>query len=157
MNFAQELEIMANLIFVTYLAWVSWQDNKEMQVVRYSHLLGLFAVLWEVILQKARIVNSLNEYFIAVLVLLVLQSISYYFKLYGFADVIVFFLCDTFLLFEKGTKKYLVTYFLVQAVSGNLLLLVQLVKGNVKGLNLKRPAPYIPYICFAFILTNMVL
>ena len=157
MNFAQGLEIMANLIFVTYLAWVSWQDNKELQVVRYSHLLGVFAVPLQVILQKTRIVNSLNEYFIAILVLLVLQGIAYRFKLYGFADVIVFFLCGTFLLLEKGTEKYLLAYFLVQAVSGSLLLLVQLAKGNVKGLNLKRPAPYIPYICFAFILTNMVL
>lgn len=157
MNFAQGLEIMADLFFVAYLIWVSWQDNKEMQVVRYSHLLGLFAVVLQVILQKTRIVNSLNEYFIAISVLLLLQSIAYHFKLYGFADVIVFFLCGTFLLLEKGAEKYLMAYFLVQAVSGSLLLLAQFAKGNVKGLNLKRPVPYIPYICFAFILTNMVL
>ena len=79
------------------------------------------------------------------------------FKLYGFADVIVLFLSGVFLLLEKGTEKYLLAYFMVQALSGSLLLMVQLAKGNVKGMNLKRPIPYIPYISFAFILTNMVL
>jgi len=46
---------------------------------------------------------------------------------------------------------------MVHAVSGMLLLAVQIVKRNVKRGKLLRPVPYIPYICFAFILTNVVL
>lgn len=157
MSFAQGLEIMASLIFATYLIWVSWQDIKERQVVRYSHLLGLFAIFLKGILHNERHSYSAKEYIAAVLVLLVLQIIASSLKLYGFADVLVFFLCGVFSLFHKGVENYLPAYFVLQVISGSLLLVVQLAKRNVKGLNLKHPIPYIPYISVAFILTNMVL
>lgn len=148
---------MASFIFVVYLIWISWQDYKEMQVVRYSHLVGALAIVLQASLNGRKIAGDLGEYFLAFLVLLFLQLIACWLKIYGFADVIVFFLSGIFLLLEKGTKNHLLAYFLMQAISGGLLLVVQMVQGNVKGSKLKQPVPYIPYICVAFILTNMVL
>ena len=69
MNYVPEFEIMVSCIFMAYLAWVSWQDYREMQVVRYSHGLGLLAIVLGVFLQKAYIWNRGNEYFLAFLVL----------------------------------------------------------------------------------------
>ena len=148
---------MADIGFIVYLLWVSRQDMKEMQVVRYSHIIGMLAVVLQVFSHGPWCIGSICAYFLAFLILLFLQFAAWLFKLYGFADVIVLFLSGVFLLLEKGTEKYLLAYFMVQALSGSLLLMVQLAKGNVKGMDLKRPIPYIPYISFAFILTNMVL
>ena len=157
MNYVPEFEIMVSCIFMAYLAWVSWQDYREMQVVRYSHGLGLLAIVLGVFLQKAYIWNRGNEYFLAFLVLLLTQSASHWLKLYGLADAIVFFLCGLFFLVQGGTEVYLLAYVMLQAISGGLLFVVQTVKRNRKGLNLKHAVPYIPYIYFAFILTNVVL
>ena len=100
---------------------------------------------------------NLNTFLMGVFVLVLLQMAACRFKWYGFADVIVFFLCGMFLLLKKGEEKYLLAYFLMQAIAGSFLWGVQLLKKNVKGLNLCSPVPYIPYISVAFILTNMVL
>lgn len=157
MSFVQGLEIMASLVFCIYLIWISWQDYIEMKVVRYSHLLGIAAIFLLVILEKRKVCFSVKEFIFAGFVLLFLQIIAYYFKLYGFADVIVLFLCGLFFLVRKGTEQYLLAYFIVQAISGTLLFGVQIFKKNVHGLKLQHPVPYIPYISVAFILTNMVL
>ena len=161
MNYVQGFEIMASLLFCVYLLWVSWQDVQEMQVVRYSHLLGVVAFLLQAVV-KTLLTNEgefhgMMKYLSAGLVLLVFQIVAYYFKLYGLADVIVFFLCGLYMLLEKGVERYLLAYFMVQAISGSLLLVVQFLKGNVKGMRFRCPVPYIPYISVAFILTNMVL
>lgn len=152
---------MASLIFLLYLIWVSWQDVQEMQVVRYSHLLGALAIVLQVILSllsdNGSELDCAKEYLSAGSLLLVIQILAYYFKLYGLADVLVFFLCGLYMLLEKGVERYLMAYFMVQAISGSLLLVVQLLKGNVKGMHLRCSVPYIPYISVAFILTNMVL
>ncbi|MBR2036398.1 MAG: hypothetical protein IKJ39_09035 [Lachnospiraceae bacterium] len=152
---------MASLIFDGYLVWVSWQDVQEMQVVRYSHLLGVLAFLLQVVIKmmtpNERELHSMVEYLSAGLVLLVLQILAHFLNLYGLGDVIVFFLCGLYMLLEKGVEHYLLAYFMVQALSGSLLLVVQFLKGNIKGMRLKAPIPYIPYISVAFILTNMVL
>ena len=152
---------MASLIFGVYLLWVSCQDVQEMQVVRYSHLLGVLAFLLQavvkIILPNAREPHSMLEYLSAGLVLMVLQIMAYFFRLYGLADVFVFLLCGLYMLLEKGVDRYLLAYFMVQALSGSLLLVVQFLKGNIKGMRLRAPVPYIPYISVAFILTNMVL
>ena len=152
---------MANVIFSIYLIWVSLQDYREMQVVRYSHGLGIAAILLEIL----RIVfwrdgsetYIVREYMSAGFVLLLLQVVACLFKLYGIADMIVLFLCGIFLLLRKGIEYYLMAYFMAQAISGILLLMFQFIKGNVKGTNLRNPVPYIPYISIAFFLTNMVL
>lgn len=152
---------MASLIFGVYLLWVSCQDVQEMQVVRYSHLLGVLAFLLQavvkIILPNAMDLHSMVEYLSAGLVLMVLQLMAYFFRLYGLADVFVFLLCGLYMLLEKGVDRYLLAYFMVHAISGSLLLVVQLLKGNVKGMHLRCSVPYIPYISVAFILTNMVL
>ena len=152
---------MANVIFSIYLIWVSLQDYREMQVVRYSHGLGIAAILLEILrivfLQDGSDIYKVWEYMWAGVILLLLQMAAYLFKLYGVADMFVFLLCGMFLLFQKGTGCYLTMYFMIHAVSGILLLVVQFIKGNVKGANLRQPVPYIPYISIAFFLTNMVL
>ena len=83
MNYVQGFEIMASLIFGVYLLWVSCQDVQEMQVVRYSHLLGVLAFLLQavvkIILPNARELHSMVEYLSAGLVLMVLQIMAYFF------------------------------------------------------------------------------
>lgn len=160
MNFEQGLEIMASIVFYMYLIWVSRQDLKEMQVVRYSHILGVAAIFLQIVpkaLQSDSRIYEAREYWVAVMVLLFLQMGACFLRMYGLADVFVCFLCDIFFLLEYGLEYYLPAHFLMQAIAGGLLLMVQLVKGNVKGTRLKRPVPYIPYLSVAFILTNMVL
>ena len=72
MNYVQGFEIMARRIFGVYLLWVSCQDVQEMQVVRYSHLLGVLAFLLQavvkIILPNARELHSMVEYLSAGLV-----------------------------------------------------------------------------------------
>ena len=152
---------MASLIFGGYLIWVSWQDIQEMQVVRYSHLLGVLAIVLHVISSLLSDNGSefycVKKYLSAGSLLLVLQILAHFLNLYGLGDVIVFFLCSMYMLLEKGVEQYLLAYFMLQAISGSLLLAVQFLKGNIKGMRLRAPVPYIPYISVAFILTNMVL
>ena len=104
MSFVQGLEIMASLVFCIYLIWISWQDYIEMKVVRYSHLLGIAAIFLLVILEKRKVCFSVKEFIFAGFVLLFLQIIAYYFKLYGFADVIVLFLCGLFFFGKKRNR-----------------------------------------------------
>lgn len=156
MSFARESEIMAEFIFGAYLIWVSVQDYREMCVIRYSHLLGLAAVMLQsVCCLRAEPDRVYLNVFLSI-ILLVLQLGAYRFRLYGTADIFVFFLCGIFLLNRFGAD-FLTAYFLIQALSGGMLMGMQFMKRNVKGLHLRRPVAYIPYISVAFILTNMVL
>ena len=148
---------MASVLFVAYLIWVSWQDKKEMQVIRYSHVLGIMAIVLQVVILKVDGVDVGRNCLIAMVHLSVLQVIAYKFQWYGMADVIVLFLCGIWIFLTKGNEDYLRIYFLMQAIAGCLLWCVQWLKKNVKGLCLRHPVAYIPYISFAFILTNMVL
>lgn len=164
MNCVPGSEAMADNLFCMYLIWVSCQDAKERLVVRYSHLPGILAVLW-----KSAVVPSGNpawtEILFTGLILLLLQYISCRVHLYGVADGIVFWVCSMFCTVEHlGTKpagdmflQGLTACFMIQAVAGILLLLVQLGGRNVRGRSLKVPVAYIPYISCAFFLTKGVL
>lgn len=161
MNFVQEFEITASIVFYIYLIWVSWQDFKEMQVVRYSHFLGMTALFLQIIqlilLEKGCVNNEAKEYLVAVLMLLLLQVVACWFKIYGIADAFVCCLCSVFFVLDKGIEHCITAYFMMQAIAGCMLLIVQFIKGNIKGVSLRQPVPYIPYISVAFFLTNMVL
>ena len=105
MSCAPELEIMVDIIFVLYLIWVSWQDYKSMEVVRYSHLSGLFAIVLQLFLQVIlhnvmddKMIEKIIAGFLACFVLLVTQIVGCFIRLYGVADGIVFFLCGLFML-----------------------------------------------------------
>jgi len=157
MNYVPGFEIMADWIFGLYLLWAAFQDIKEMQVIRYTHLLGIAGICLQGFLHKGMVIQEAPAYLAAFFILCFCQVAVARLKLYGVADAIVFFLCGTFGLAKAGTDYYLFMYLMVHAVSGMLLLAVQIVKRNVKRGKLLRPVPYIPYICFAFILTNVVL
>lgn len=157
MNYVPGFEIMADWIFWLYLLWAAYQDIKEMQVVRYTHLLGIAGICLQAFLHKDMVLQEAATYLAAIIILCFLQVAAARLKLYGVADAIVLFMCGIFLLAKAGADYYLFVYLIVQAVSGILLLAVQTVKRNVKKGKLLRPVPYIPYICFAFILTNVVL
>lgn len=147
---------MASLIFTGYLLWVSWQDQREMLVARYSHGLGLLAVVILAIGQKDDIAARFLEYGIGLIVILTVQMAAYKSNSYGMADVLVFLLCGLYFLFQKGPQLYLTAYVMVSAMSGCLLFMVQIVRRNIRGMYLRRPVAYIPYICISFILTNVV-
>ena len=164
MNCVPEFETMVSAVFIGYLLWVSWQDYKSMQVIRYSHGMGLFAVILKIISQvflqgmkKETIYEHLFASLLAVIVLLCIQIAACLLHLYGTADGMVFFLCGLFLLVQEGTEQYMLSFLWMTALSGGMLLVVQVLKGNIKGVALKHPVPYIPYISFAFILTKVVL
>lgn len=148
---------MGKLLFYLYLLWAAWQDCREMQVVRYSHILGVLAVFLQSFRESAYMRVDMSEYGIYAVGLFIVQGIQYQCKCYGLADAIVFFLCGSFFLGTKDRQDVFRLYFVLQACSGTLFLLHQCVKRNVKGLRLKHSVPYIPYICVAFILTNGVL
>ena len=156
MNCVQGFEIMADIIFLLYLIWTAIQDVREMQVVRYSHLLGILGVFLQFFLQKENVFCYPIEYFTAFLVLFFWQIAAGRLKLYGVADAIVFFMNGVFLLGKIGPEKYLLAFFVHQALAGIMLLAVQIAKRNIKGTKLLHSVPYIPYICFAFCLTNVV-
>lgn len=150
---------MGKLIFMGYLLWSSVQDRKEMQVVRYTHLLGIFAVVcsgWSYLRSMAT-TEELVVMGLAAACLIFTQLLAWKCRMYGMADVIVFCLTGLLLLFEKGITEGIMGYLYVHAVSGGMLGVVQWGKGNLKGVRLKQPIPYIPYISVAFFLTNMVL
>lgn len=96
------------------------------------------------------------EYGIGIAVILMVQIVAYVGDFYGIADVLVFLMCGFYFLFQKGPQLYLTAYVMVYAMSGCLLLLVQMVKRNISGMYLRRPVAYIPYIYVAFVLTNVV-
>ena len=52
MNYGQGFEVMADLVFTGYLIWAAWQDQREMMVVRYTHGLGLLAVLMLAVVKR---------------------------------------------------------------------------------------------------------
>ena len=156
MSYVQGFAIMADVTFVIYLLWVSKQDYREMQVVRYSHCLGVAAIVMLVILNRKNIMEYPMEYVLGVIFVLLIQIIAHKCHLYAMADIIVFFVCGVYFLVRKGPESYFTAYMLHQALAGCLLLVIQIVKRNVKGVRLCRPVAYIPYISFAFILTNVV-
>lgn len=156
MNYGQGFAIMASVIFIGYLLWVSWQDYKEMMVVRYSHGLGLLAVIMLAIIQRSTIAEHPLEYLLGLGVVFFTQFAAYRCHVYGMADVLVFFMCGLYFLLQKGAHGYMLAYFMVLAVSGCLLIGVQIARRNIKGLYLCKPIAYIPYICVAFVLTNVV-
>ena len=147
---------MASLIFTGYLIWVSWQDHKEMLVARYSHGLGLMAVVILAIVQKNDIAVRFWEYVLGAAVIVAVQMTAYKGNFYGMADVLVFLMCGLYFLFQKGPQLYLTSYVMVYAISGCLLLLVQMARRNIRGMYLCNPVAYIPYISVAFVLTNVV-
>lgn len=157
MNYGQELETMAKALFGVYLIWVSWQDKKEMQVFRYSHLLGIVAIILQIILLDADRKEVTKGWLAAVCFLILLQIIACRFRWYGIADAMVLFLCGVWLFLKGGIDYYLQAYFVMEAFAGSVLWGIQLLKKNIKGLCLRQPVAYIPYICVAFILTNIVL
>ena len=148
---------MGKVLFYAYLMWVSWQDFKEMEVIRYSHLLGGFAIVLQILALRISGSEVEKGWIIAVIHLSVLQIVAYRFQWYGMADVIVLFLCGMWLFFVKGKDNYLQAYFVLQAMAGSFLWGIQCLKENVKGLCLLHPVAYIPYISIAFVLTNIVL
>ena len=156
MNYELGFAIMANVIFVMYLFWVSWQDFKERLVVRYSHGLGVLAIILLAILKKEDIADAPMEYWVGLIFVLLIQVAAYKYRLYGLADVLVFLICGLYFLVQKGPQLYLTAYILLQALAGCFLLGVQIAKRNVQGVRLYKPVAYIPYISFAFILTNVV-
>ena len=156
MSYEQGFAIIADIIFAIYLLWVSHQDYREMQVVRYSHGLGLAAIVVLTILNKRDFMEYPMEYITGVIVVLMIQVIAYKCHLYGMADILVFFVCGLYFLISKGPEVYFTAYMVLQALSGCFLLMIQIVKNNVKGVHLCKPVAYIPYISFAFILTNVV-
>ena len=156
MNYEQGFAITADIIFVIYLLWVSKQDYREMQVARYSHGLGLAAIAILIMLNNRIIVEYLMKYILGVVLILLVQFIAYKCHLYGIADILVFFICGLYFLIVKGPETYFTMYILLQALSGCLLLAIQIMKNNVSGVYLCKPVAYIPYISFAFILTNVV-
>lgn len=156
MSYAQEFAIMADAIFAIYLLWVSKQDYREMQVVRYSHGLGIAAIVILVILNRKEIMMYPMEYILGVLFALLMQIIAYQCHLYGMADILVFFVCGLYFLMRKGSELYFTSYMLLHALAGCLLLMIQIIKRNIKGMRLCKPVAYIPYISVAFILTNVV-
>lgn len=156
MNYGHGFEIMASVIFIGYLLWVSWQDYREKMVVRYSHGLGLMAIVILLLLRRHAIAEQPLEYLIGVCIVLISQGVAYKCSFYGLADVLVFLMCGLYFLVQKGPHLYLTAYVMVLAVSGCALLLVQIFKGNVKRLHLRKAVAYIPYICFAFVLTKVV-
>lgn len=157
MNFTLELETMAKVIFGGYLGWISYQDYRSMQVVRYSHLAGLLAVLLETLRNRSQIVSFFQDYAVAASIIALLQAVAQRGHFYGLADIITIYLCCIFFLVQQGPDDWMLFFCLLQAISGVLLISLQILKGNVKMLHLKRPVPYIPYISVAFILTNIVL
>lgn len=148
---------MAEALFHLYFLWVVKQDITEMQVVRYSHLLGSLSLVLLAVRKFYDISQYFEEYMIYLFLMLMFQFIQYKLRCYGLADAVVLFLCGSFFLFKRGRQACLLLYFLLQAVSGIFFLICQYAKGNVGGLGVKHAAPYIPYIYVAFILTNVVL
>lgn len=156
MNCVQGFEITAEGIFYGYLLWAAWQDHREKLVVRYTHILGLAAVMLLLYMRKEAVFAEILLYGWNVLLICILQAAAYRWHLYGLADAFVFCLCGFFFLMKYGCEMYLSVYLLVFALSGCMMLFVQMYKGNIKGVRLLMPTAYIPYISFAFFLTNVV-
>ncbi len=156
MSYEQGFAIMADVAFAVYLLWVSKQDYREMQVVRYSHGLGLAAIIILALLNRKDIMECPMEYILGVVFVWLMQIIAYKCHLYGIADILVFFVCGLYFLMRKGPELYLAAYMVLHALSCFLLLVIQIIKRNVKGMRLSKPVAYIPYISIAFVLTNVV-
>lgn len=158
MSYIREFATMDNILFSGYLLWISIQDIKEMKVARYSHILGVMAIVWAAVSQNYGDEALFSIHSICELMLIfVLQLVGYHCKCYGLADVIVICICSLFYFFQNAGEQCLRFYFVLYAISGILLVITQLQKGNIKGGSLKKPIPYIPYISVAFFLTKWVL
>lgn len=156
MSFVQGFVIMADSIFMGYLIWAAWQDYKEKMVVRYTHLVGLAAVFLMACIKTTYILDCPMEYMLGIAFVFLTQIAAQKCRLYGMADIFVFSLIGLFFVFSKGPKLYMTAYLLVFALSGCLLVFVQIGRKNIKGTHLNCSVAYIPYICFAFFLTNVV-
>lgn len=163
MDYIRVFEIMASVLFAIYLFWGSMQDAKEMKVARYTHLLGLVAIIWIMIARGVLHVDTAvggsvfwRQYLWEIIVVWLLQFIGYKLRFYGLADVFVIGLCASFYYFESEIYRCLFFYFVLYATSGILLLLMQLIHGNLKGFRLKEKVAFIPYISIAFFLTKWV-
>ena len=157
MNYVPEFEIIAEVVFGAYLVWVAWQDYRTMQVVRFSHGLGAAAILMLSYVNWQRLWTNCGIYMATAFLLAGIQFGMHRMKAYGFADVIVLFMCGVYWLVQRGVAECLVAYALLMSLSVVLLWGAAYRKGNVHGTALKRPMPYIPYICCAFFLTKGVL
>ena len=164
MNYIRVFEIMASVLFGIYLFWVSMQDAKELQVARYSHLLGVTAIVCMMVARSVwrteHVVGALDLWgtqLWEIVVIWVLQFIGYKLRFYGLADVFTMGICATFYYFDSGRYQCLVFGVVLYAVSGILLLAIELARGNLKGWKLKQKVPYIPYIAVAFFLTKWVI
>ncbi len=149
---------MDKILFAIYLIWISVQDFKTMQVVRYSHLLGITAIVLAATEHGLNVAATVSVMNVAEIVLVCLLEITGYFlKCYGLADVFSVCICAAFYFFESNRYECVLFTLLLQSVSGILLIVVQMFKGNIKGLHLKQSVPYIPYISVSFFLTKWVL
>ena len=164
MDYIHVLEIMASVLFAAYLLWAVQQDVKEMKVARFTHLLGLGAVMVSILasamsrhLESGNIEKIWTQNIWELAVVFLLQYIGYKLRCYGLADVFVIGLCSLFYYFQSAEYRCLYFYFLLYAIAGTILLFVQLCCGNLKGLKLKQKVPYIPYISIAFFLTKWVI
>ncbi len=181
MKYAPEFEIIADFLFVGYLLWASLQDIRQMQVARYTHVVGVIAVCMRIVCRCGNVnleaqgfyesVDTLVEsilrpkgmpaYWVEWLLSMCLhaglQYMSQLCRLYGLADAIVFFLCGMYWSIGYGMYSSLMGSMLLQSIAGILLFVVQIAKKNLKRMHFKAPVPYIPYIFVAFFLTNGVL
>lgn len=157
MNLERALETMAEGIFLIYLGWCSLQDFKEMQVIRYTHILAGVSLFVLAASKQSICKEELFIYGCAIGFLALLQGAAYAWKLYGVADMFVFTGCGIYFMLSEGVSEGMLAYAILQAVSGAVLFVVQLMKKNIKGLYLARPVAYIPYISVAFILTKVVI
>ncbi len=157
MNLGLELEIMASIIFLVYLLWASLQDIRRLLVIRYTHCIGLCAIAVQIWADRERFFSNVLVYCGVTAVLLLIGVTADRAKLYGLADNVVFTLCGLFWAVCREAAYCMEYYLLLHIISCGLLLGVQMCRHNVKGLKLRHPVPYIPYISVAFVLTNMVL
>ena len=164
MDYIHVFEIMASILFIAYLFWASLQDVREMKVARYTHLLAVLAIICTILSKVVCCMDSSvyeNRLWLRNLWEILLSCSFHWIGcrlcFYGLADVFVMNLCDVFYFFQSGTYGCLFFCFASYATSGILLLVVQLINGNLKGFHLKRKVPYIPYISIAFFLTKWVI
>ena len=164
MNYIRAFEIMASVFFLLYLLWATMQDAKEMCVARYTHLLGVVAIILIMIVrgifriegishENALWIKNLWEIGSACAI----QWLGHKMQGYALADVFVLNICTIFHFFEGGSYRCLLFYFAFYALSIVLLFAAQLINGNLKGVNLKKKVPFIPYLSVAFFLTKWVI
>ncbi|MCD8129861.1 MAG: hypothetical protein LUE16_01055 [Lachnospiraceae bacterium] len=181
MSFAPGSEIICDVLFYFYLAWVAWQDHESRLVLRASHLPGACAVLLRDLPRLFRMAGSgvqtdpegmrtliadialWEEWEIvggrlAVLLLcLACEGFYRYFRFYGLADSLVFMNCCLYFLGVTDIFSCFFLFWWMKACSGLMLLCRESFRRRGLRRRLEEPTAYIPYILCAFALTNVVL